>query len=186
MSLWRRRTTWSGAAGFTGVTTLHYWVGGESTDADIEAAAVAENTFWNGIKSYFVTSVSYTTSSTVDVLDITSGDIIDVKSVTGAGGAGSAVADALPWQTQGLIRWRTGFYLQGRQLQGKTFLPGFSESQNVGGVMDTTTNNGVGTLASTLLTNTPLAVYSKKYHTAAQVTGRLVPTRWAFLSDRRP
>jgi hypothetical protein len=186
MSLWRRRTTWNSSSGMTGLTTLHYWDTGTTPQADMDAASVRENTMWSTLKGYMNNTVNYSASGTVDVLDITSGDIIDVQNVTAAGGVGGVVAEPLPWHTQALVRFRTGLYVEGRQLQGKLFLPGLTETENSFGVISAAAVSGITAAVNLLHTNSALAVYSRKYATAGQVSSVVVPNRWAILSTRRP
>jgi hypothetical protein len=186
MSLWRHRTIFGGAGGLAGMATLHYWDTGATTPVEMEAQALSENSFWTAMRPFVSNQVTFTTQAQVDVLDITTGDIIDVQPVTSYGATGSATGDALPWATQGLINWRTGFYLHGRQLQGKTFIPGMTEAANLAGQMSVGERTGIQTAANNLITNTSLAVFSRKWFTAAQVTAANVGARWAFLSERRP
>lgn len=187
MGLSRYQTVLSSTAGMRGVSTMHFWSGGTpDTDAELDAIATAVNAFWNTVKGRLATSVSYAGEASIDKLDITSGDIIGVKSVTGGSGTGTDVADPLPWHTQGLITWHSGLYSGGRELVGKTFIPGMTEAASTQGVMLTAFAITLETAATTLMNNSSLAVYSRTKHTAGEVGSRVVPLRWSVLRSRRP
>jgi len=166
---------------------MHFWSGGTpDSDAELDSIAAAVNAFWNTVKGRWATSVSYVCESSIDKLDITSGDIIGVKSVTAGSGTGTDATEPLPWHTQGLITWHSGLYAGGRELVGKTFIPGMTEGANAQGLMLNAYAITLETAATTLMNNSSLAVYSRTKHTAGEVGSRVVPLRWSVLRSRRP
>ena len=92
--------------------------------------------------------------------------------------------------TQGLVHWLTGDFVNGRQLRGKTFIPGLCEDDNTtAGLMSSTCQGVIATAADALLTasgtNGPLMIYSPTNHVAEAVQANTVGTKWAVLRSRR-
>ena len=67
-------------------------------------------------------------------VDPVTGDVIGLFAVTGSSIGMDDVAQALPWATQGLVRTRTGDYVGGREIRGRTFVPGPTEVSSDAGV----------------------------------------------------
>jgi len=95
--------------------------------------------FLNTIKSQLEDSTSFTIETAGRELDDATGALTGVwseaTSYTGVGVvSGQVVADA----TQGLMQWRTDHIVNGRFLQGRTFIPGLSASHLSNGNLSST------------------------------------------------
>lgn len=147
----------------------------------------AVGTFWNAVRVYQSSTISYSTDAIVYEVDEATGLIIGSSAVTPATGTGAVATDALPWATQGLVQWRTGQYIGGREIRGRTFLPGMVEARNGAGIPDSTLYGAVDTAAAALIAdaNSDLNVYSIANHNAQTVTVGSMWRTWAQLRSRR-
>jgi hypothetical protein len=95
----------------------------------------------------------------------------------------------MAFATQGLIRWRTGVFIAGRELRGRTFIPGATESRSANGRPDSTYITTAETAAQDLLDNAALGaalvVYSVTHRQVELVQSRSVWGQWAVLRSRR-
>jgi len=145
--------------------------------------------FWNSYRAYMSTDYSVTVSGDVEVVDVDSGHLIEVTTIDSAGPyVGTDEGDRLPPQTQGLGRFPTGVYVAGRQLRGRMFLPGVTESNSTdgapgGGYVSAVTED-LQNLAAVTITVIPL-VYSHTHHVGAPMSGASLWSKWASLRSRR-
>lgn len=183
MAVMRIRSVGTGVAGAPYLST-HYF-GGETDQASEAVEKVAD--FWSALASMQVTGLSWSIGGVIDVIDPVSGDIQETvtgptETVNASGGAAAAA-----WATQGLIRWRTGVYVGGRQIQGKTYLPAMLASQIVGGRPSsnviTAANNAVSALLAPGLV--VAAVWSRKNGAMAEIQSGSPWTEFAVLRSRR-
>jgi hypothetical protein len=110
-----------------------------------------------------------------------------VHQVTPETGVGGSSAEALPLTTQLLVRWRTGVFNLGRELRGKTFIPGMIEPSNdVTGAPTSAAVTGFQNAAITFAADSAgLGIYSRVYNMAATVASVNVWNKWAILTSRR-
>jgi hypothetical protein len=181
----RLNSVWTGTAG-SPYFTQSYFQGA----ADAAHASQCVSAFWGlvgGLAPYVTGSLSCAISGDVEVIDISTGQITGVVSVTGAVNAGSAAGDALPFLVQGLARLQTSLYLGGRQLRGRMFLPGMMEAQNTAaGVPAAAMQTAVNTALATYIAHAAdPAVYSRKYSAVASVSSATLSPKWSYLRTRR-
>lgn len=179
----RVTTTMTGVSGAPYYST-QYWDGG---DAGVAAAAqVKTRTFWDSIKGLITTGLLIQVEPDVDLVDPTSGNILDVfnSAVSVVAANGNA---PLPKATQGLVRLRTPTFVAGRRLQGRIFIPALANDAQVGGIPSTAFINGVNTALTALLSGSPdPVVYSKTHGQFAQVsTASVWGSNFAILRSRR-
>jgi hypothetical protein len=179
-SLHQIRVTWTGLSGLPGVSTFY-----SSGDKDVTIAAI--RTFFEGIATSLPSAVriNYPTSG-VDV-DISTGAVTGAwTSLSRAATAGTNTGlFAAP--AGAVVNWRTGFYLGGRELRGKTFLVPLSGSayQSDGTLVDTV-RQGIQDAATTLIGSTvPPRIWSRKQGADATVTAASVPDKVVILRSRR-
>lgn len=185
-NLWRIETTINGLSGMPAFSRFHFEA---EPGLDPEVAATQVRTFWWAIKSYLKDSITVQTLGEVPVIDLATGQIIDVLSITPPDAVlGTDTGESLPYATQALVRFTTGQYVNGRQLRGRMFVPGATEANSSGGVPASgyvsTLASAAGNLAHVSLTAIPV-VYSKTHNTAAPTTGSSVWSKWAILRSRR-
>src|SRR3990172_2320794 len=148
MPIARVRTTFSGAAGSPWLSTAYFEVTAPYT-ANLEVAAVGA--FWGTVDAAIEGGVSWTTGSEVLILDETDGDPLAVVSVTPATGSGGGSTEGAPTLLQGLMRWRTGSFVDGREVRGRWFVPGLAESVLVDGLLEGATQTTWNTAATTYI-----------------------------------
>jgi hypothetical protein len=145
MAIRKLPVAWQTGAGGVGVSVFYTAFG---TDATVEVAA-----FFNAIKAFFPSGVSWNVPSSGDVVDEVTGLI------TGAWTAGTAAsivgtgAGAYAAGTGVYVRWQTGGIVGGRRVKGRTFLCPLivSAYQTDGTILDAslaTMNTAVNTLAA--------------------------------------
>lgn len=183
MSLYKVRTLWSGGPGGAGVSTMFFDTAGGSA-AQCNSAV---GTFWNAVRVYQSSTLSYATDAIIYTVDEATGLITGSSAVTPATGVGAVATDALPWATQGLVQWRTGQYIGGREIRGRTFLPGMVEARNGAGIPDSTILGAVNTAAAALIADatSDFQVYSIANHNAQTTTVGSMWASWAQLRSRR-
>ena len=98
-----------------------------------QQAATAVGTFWGAIDNFLPSGLAWDVENEVVFVDEASGNPTGLVGVTGPTGTGTIGSEILPTATQVLIRWRTGTYLAGREVRGRTFIPGTTETDAVGG-----------------------------------------------------
>lgn len=125
---------WTGPPG-TGFLTTHYFQGDTLPDATVARANMG--TWLTDADASITDDWSWRVLPEVKLLNTATGELtavlVDATPHTGRGGNTSQpVADA----TMALIRWGTGQVVNGRRLQGRTFLPGFGVDGLTNGNLD--------------------------------------------------
>lgn len=64
------------------------------------------------------------------------GDVFGVSPITPLSDVGDSSTDPVTQASQALIRWRTGVYLNSREVRGRTFIPGILETYSTNGQLD--------------------------------------------------
>lgn len=183
----RVTTVWGGVGQGLPYYSTHYFGGETSGEAAAAAAAVAE--YWNDNSQIITTGLVPVVQPEVEVVQPTNGQTIGVHVVTPPESDVAATGDVLPWTTQGLVRWRTGVFVGGREIRGRTFLPGMMEANNLVGVPAPTWNTIANQAAASLITASvpagDLVVYSRTHFQAAVVTSGSSWNQWATVRSRR-
>lgn len=182
--MYRVRTQLTGLFGLPGLSTMFFDEAGGSAQQAVNAVGA----FWAGVVTNGVQNgFQYLTEPDVDVVNSTTGQITSTVQTTSASGSSSAAGEALPWATQGLIRWRTGVYSGGREIRGRTFLPGMLESNSFGIPLASWTTPMQGVVNALIAdANSTLIVWSRKNQGFAPVVSGSVWQQWAVLRSRRP
>jgi hypothetical protein len=182
--VYRARVLFTGGTGGAQVATMHFR---NDTGLTAQYASDAIGDFFSAMKTKI--SSAYTISADTEVLtiDVATGLTTAAATVTPRSFNGEDSSDPLPWQTQGLCKFPTGFFLAGRRLQGRVFIPGPTEASNTNGVPSSAYVTAVQSAVDTLTgwTNADLVVYSAVHHAAISVPAGAAATRWASLRSRR-
>lgn len=139
-------TRWSTAGSPGGLTVMYF--DPSSTAAQVRTAVA---TMWNAVDATLTTATSWTIDTSGRLIDEASGALTgfwnEASSKTGSGAtAGVPVANS----AQVLIRWFTGEVVGGRQLQGRSYVPGLATSNTVNGEVNSTAQNTILTAATAL------------------------------------
>lgn len=144
--------------------------------------------FFTTLRTAITDNVTMHVDPVVTVVSPTTGEPTGLEQVTGYTITGAVSNDPLPLQTQGLIYWNTGVWIGGRQIRGRTFIPGPCEDANDGD------GNPVSGYLSTLASAasgfvTPAdgqpAIFSRLHHNMYPIVSANVSTRWALMRTRR-
>lgn len=174
----------------TGVAGAPYFMTGyfSDTDLSVQAAIDAWHQFCTDAESARPVNAQYTTLGEVALVDPVSGDTVGVEQGVDRVYVGSTVADILPRQTQLLVRWRTGQYIDGREVRGRTFMPlQFEAVNSAQGNPQADHRAGVQSRINTLINSSTLnlCVWSKKNGVWYDATSGSVWDQWATLRSRR-
>lgn len=183
-TIFRVRTNLVGGSGSSQVSTLYF---STTLGATAQDAADAVTQFWTDIKGKINTGYTMKVETEVYTIDLATGEPTSVEGVTSSLVTGTEATNPLPWATQGLIRWTTGTFLNGRQLLGHTYIPGPSEANNDTGTPRSDYQSTLTTAAGTLLgtAGVTLVAYSRRNHTAFPVIAGTTWDKWAVLRTRR-
>lgn len=180
-TLYRATTTFTGLQGLPGYSTMY----ADSGNIDPGDFVDAIHDFWEAVNQAWTDDLTATVSGQLDNVDSTTG----LTTGTTDGGAdqvtvGTSGGEVLPFTTQLLVRWRTGVYFGGRELRGRTFIPGYTEADSDAGVVNSTVRSEA-LAAGAILGPNALAVYSPTKHEWASVSRCEVWDQWASLRSRR-
>nr|CRY96821.1 hypothetical protein [uncultured prokaryote] len=184
MALIRRvRTVWTGVAGAPYYSNLYFVENGTSLGS-IHARV---STLMTDLAGFQCTPLVATVEGDMPLIDSVTGQIQGVDNVNQVVIAAGGTGVALPRATQILCRWRTGEYVNGRQLQGRLFIPELDTGFNDDGRVDAA---GVTALQN-LLTPFVLSgdgefvVWSRATGATAPVASANVWREFAVLRSRR-
>lgn len=183
-ALFKSRVTFTGGTGGTGVSTMFFSTASGATAQD---ASDAHGDYFSRFKTHISSSIQITIDPQVVEVESTTGETTGAYGVTNRTFAGEDGADMLPWQTQGLVRFLTPRWINGRRLTGRSFMPGPTEASNTNGVPNAGYLAALDSTAVLLQADTApiLIVYSPTHHAFSDTNGVSIPTRWASLRSRR-
>jgi len=183
----RITTEFSGTLQGTPYFNQLYFGGDTSGEADAASAAVAA--WWVAMEDAFSLLLTWTINTEAEFVDEVTGQITGIETVPGGTGIGDATGDALSPASQGLVRWRTGVFVAGKEIRGRTFIPGPTEDVNQLGHPSAGYLPLVNTAAADLITAASggggLVVWSRTHGQAAAVATGSVWNQWAVLRSRR-
>jgi len=181
--MWRVTQVATGVAGSPYYLT-HYF---DKLTGTAQQAADAWRNFLSAGVSTYTAPMIFNPITEVGEVDPTTGDLVGLSVVSVAGITFTGAGDPLPPATSFLIRWRTGIYLNGKEVRGRTNIPRLAETDNTLGVPNAALITAWQTRLNTLLTAaTPSpVVYSPKNGLFAYVTAASPSNSWAVLRSRR-
>jgi hypothetical protein len=193
MALWQVETNWTGPS--APLLSTHYFdVGGGGTP---QQAANAVSAFWTAVLTQIRVGYVAKTNPEVRQLNEATGAlqaVIPVSQATITCNNDGALVDLL----QGVATWFTGDVADGRQIKGRTFIPGVTESVNdTAGVPTAAYISAIQTAAAALVADvsSSLQVWHRPLKDAEGnvtrpgsqhdvVSGNASPN-WSYLSSRR-
>lgn len=128
-NIMRTRVELGGWTGAPGVSTIYWTMGtlgsGSPSPSDVANTHQEIADMWQVFHGFCITGLTSSILPDVDVLDVASGDIIDV--VTSDEGAinqttGSGNTNTLSRATMAVVALRTSDFFDGRRLQGRWFI----------------------------------------------------------------
>lgn len=183
-SMYRVKTQLVGGVGGDQLTTMYFDDSGTLT---AQHAADAVRLFWNQVQPRISSQYTAFILPEVDTIDQSTGHPIGSTGTTTAPVVMGDAGDPLPWATQGLIEWSTGFYLGGRQVRGKTFIPGPTETWSTNGAPIAGYQSACAAAVTALIGDvlSDFGVYSRKNRQFISATSGSAWTKWAVLRSRR-
>lgn len=193
----RIRVTWSGTPVVgPGVSTFYL------TDTITAGWPAALVTFFNAVKNYVPTGVTWTVPGTTDLIETTTGQLTGVTTPGGGGtvlSSGGAV-DYKPG-VGGRVRWTSGGIVGGRKVTGTTFLVPMTSQETPNGVLQALTVTNITAAANAYIANAafeagvysrprPAGVrngvpYAARAGSVYPILGSNVPTGITWLRSRR-
>lgn len=194
--MYRVQTVFTGTPVSEGLSTVFY----DASASTPGEAVTAHAGMLDAMTGFIHQFQDYTVSGTVDLIDETTGGLVDSTSGPDFPVNTVNTAEPLPAATQLLVRLETGVVVAGRRLRGRMFLPGFTEiaTNNSGGVLASfiTATNGFLEDWATLGTARPVVWHRPKPPPGgvgpdtpgsfSQVVGATLWNQWAVLRQRRP
>jgi len=181
--MYRVRTVFTGMQGAPWLNTLFF----DDQAGTAAQAVTAVGTFWSSVDGLIDSEVDWTTLADVETVASATGQVTGVTQTTPATGSGALAAEALPIATQGLVRWRTGIFAGGREIKGRTFIPGLTETANDNGKPTSAVVTAVNAAAAALISdaNSALVIYTRANSAEATVISGSCWTEFAVLRSRR-
>lgn len=175
---------WTGTTIVGGGLSTFYFDSASGTPAQ-QVAAVA--TFLGATEDRRLSSVSWVSAADVATLNVGTGALEGITSVTQSSGTGTSATEAMPPASQGLLRILTSQIVSGRLLRGRIFLPGNSESDSGSGAPSSTYRTDYDAAAAALIAdaNTAWMCWSQTHGVAASVATANTWNKWAVLRSRR-
>lgn len=181
----RVRVAFNGPGGSPWLAT-HYFLD-DATQVDANNAVAAVGTFWGAIDARMANSVNWATESEVAKLN-SLGQKTGTYATTIQSGTGALAGSPVPLASQGLIRWHTGTFFNGREIRGRTFVPGITLTDtNTSGGLVTTTQTIFNNAAAALVADatTVLVIFSKVGGGAFSVANGNTWAQFATMRSRR-
>jgi hypothetical protein len=164
----------------------HYW-DGPSDAAHAVDVRQAIGLFGSALQTSMKSGTTLNLEPDAEVVDPTTGQITGLEPMLAYGVTGSDPGDQLPVATQGLIRWRTGVFVGGREIRGRSFIPSPTEGNNTNGKPSSSYITNVGNAAIAILSDPAagFAIWSRANGQVAPVVSHSVWSEWSGLRSRR-
>lgn len=182
----RIRTVFTGVGG-TPAYSNFYFDADETSARDYFEPVVD---FWTTMKPHYFLGVTAQVQGDIAIVNSADGAIVGSSSGVSASITGTATGDLLPTSSSGLLRMKTGVYVNSREVRGRCFVPYPVEPDNGpgGGVSSgyvTTLLAAGGTLQGITGSNGAWVVWSRKNGQFFQVASVDVWGIWAVMRSRR-
>lgn len=184
MALYRIRTVLTSTLITGQGVATHYF---DENGGTAQQAVTAIGNFWNALDTVMQESILWATEADVAKINSTTGALEGVVVTTPASGSGGTSQAQTTKATQGLIQWRTGTFPGGRELRGRTFIPGMPSGALTNGDPGTSYRSTLVTAGNGLMNDATctLVVWSRKIGGFAPVTSVTSSAKAAVLRSRR-
>lgn len=176
----RFRINWSGVN--SGFSVMHTG----SAPAAAQADADALDEWLQDIAGTMVVTQQFQVDQEVEEVDPATGNITGVVTITSINRTGNVNTAPVPQAAQALFRWRTGFYSGGREVRGRTFVPGLAlANSSASGELASATVATLQTAGTTLLADSGFGIWSPARATFQVATACSVWNEFAVMRGRR-
>lgn len=179
----------------------YYWDSAGGTPVQVMTEAQARvRAFWENWKPQLPVTCTVTYDPVGDEVEETTGVIVGQFVAAGVAGTnGTNAGERLPYMTQGLIRYTTATFRDGRRLKGRQNIPLPAETDSSAGVPNAAYRAALQTsanlLGTTIVTGISQRIWSRprpasialpaRAGLSAAVTSRTTSAEWAVLRSRR-
>jgi len=185
----RVKTIFTYSTGAPWVSIMHF---GGAIQSDATNANAAVGAFWGTVDNLINSSVTWTTDAVVQNIEETTGALVGLFPVTPVTGVGAVATEILPVVNQALVSWRTGVFRAGRELRGRTFIPGLTEAAATLGFLASGTQVAIQAAADALIADalSTLRVWHRPAPSGVDGQDEIVTTsatwnKFAVLRSRR-
>jgi hypothetical protein len=180
----RVRTNFTGPQGSPWVSTIY---GDGISQVEAEAQVLSIGTFWGAVDALMNNDVDWATEAEVERVNVATGDVEAVFVTTPQTGTGALVTELLPLVAQAVVRWRTGVFVGGREIRGRTFIPGLTEAANTGGSVTPANAATIQAAAQAMIDDVTweMVVWSRTHAQAPEVATASVWSQFSYLGSRR-
>lgn len=181
--MYRIQTEFTGLPGTPYLSTMYF----NEVAGSVEDAHAAVAAFWGDLANDLCGGLVWEVLPDVAIINATTGLTTGVETVPVVQGEASGAASPLPYATQGLIRWSTGIFEGGREIKGKTYLPGMITGGNTAGRPNAGALQAFQSAVDVILSaaGSELVIWSRKNLSAATATGGSPWNQYAVLRSRR-
>lgn len=181
--LWRVRAALAGTYGGGMVSTMFF----DSSAGTEQGAADSVRAFWYAMRNYLANDLTVQVEPVVYTVNPTTGLATGATSTSTTPVVGASGSAQLPPATQVLVAWHTGVFIAGRELIGKTFIPGQTVDSSTDGIVASGAATVIGGAATALGSSGPpqLVIYSRKHRLYESAGLGSVDTQFAVLRSRR-
>lgn len=193
----RTRYTLQNASGGPISLLTFYWDGTGAADAALVTEAHARvRAAYNALAARLLAgSVFAIPNPNGDFFEETTGQVVSQAAPTAlpAAIAFTNANDALPFQTQALVRYLSGTFINGRRVSGRSYIPGWTELDNAGGVLSATAVTALNAFNTALGTTVVTPMSQRVWHRpggagpglTVPVLSRSASGAWSVLRSRR-
>lgn len=180
----RVRTVVTGVAGSPCYTNLYFGPGATAPEAQ---SAVID--FWSDYTPISAGGADFNIEGTILRVESTTGEIQGAEVLDDEHLGSEFTLEIGPPGTQGLIAWKTGSYLNGRSVGGRTFIPAVAETQNNLGAPNSTFQTVLASMVQTLLLSPAgqyFGIYSRPVYTRIGVPVLQRPGAFSVVATGSP
>lgn len=178
----RYRIVTTGFIGAPGYNIIH--TAGDTLD-EAEARALPLIDFIDDFAAVQAQGVTITLDPVVNLVDVLTGDTTGSVLLPGFTRQGAFGVVEAPAGICLLARWRTGVYVGGREIRGRSFFSGLGDIAGSEGTPDAAPYLTASQAVDTLVSAGDLVVYSPTRGVAAPVTDGQIWNRFALMRSRR-
>lgn len=181
--MFRVRTTFTGLQGSPWLSTMYF----DSSTGTVADCVNAVAGWWSDVDAAMSNLVDWATLPDVETVDAATGNVTAVTSTGVISSTGGLAAEPAPTVSQGLMRWRTGVYVAGREIRGRTFIPGLTVAASDDGRLTSALQTLLNTAAADFIAFPGVSpvVWSRKNGTQSPISSGSVWSEFAALRSRR-
>lgn len=173
------------STGFNGAPAYNTFHGMGDTSGEAITFAANVKTLWDGLASVLANGTDVDFNGEVEFYDVTDGNTLGVQAVTPWHVDGTWGTSKAPAGTTLVLRWRTGQYVGGREIRGRSYISGLGDHGDANGEPTAAIVLDAANAAAALVAAGTLQVYSPTNGIAQEVVSSSCWTRFGLMRSRR-